>query len=191
MKTSLLPIVLLLFASRCAASQINITTTSVPNGVLATSYSAVISASGGCTPYTWAVSGSLPSGVTSRVSGKTAALSLNGTPTVAGTYSFTASVTGCRGRVSQITYTIVVQSTSDHVVALTWIASTSSDVAGYNVYRGPDGVHWRKMNAGLVASTTFSDSTVANGSIYFYTATAVDIYGKESVKTAAMEAAVP
>ena len=41
------------------------------------------------------------------------------------------------------------------------------------------------------SSTLYSDSTVANGSTYYYAATAVDISGKESSKTAAVKAVIP
>jgi len=66
-----------------------------------------------------------------------------------------------------------------------------TNVAGYNVYRSPDGATWRKINASLIASTLYLDSTVSNGSTYYYAATAVDIYRHESRKTAAVKVIVP
>jgi len=57
---------------------------------------------------------------------------------------------------------------------------------GYNVYRGPDKVNWQKINPSPIASTVYSESTVANGSRYYYAATAVDINGNESGKSAAV-----
>lgn len=69
--------------------------------------------------------------------------------------------------------------------------TASSGVAGFNVYRGPDGVTWKKINPGLVPSTLYSDSTVANTSTYYYATTAVDVYGHESDKSAAVEAVIP
>ena len=80
-------------------------------------------------------------------------------------------------------YKVVIQATANHVVDLSWKASTSSDVAGYNLYRSPDGATWKKINASLIASILYADSSVANGSTYYYAATAVDIYGHESSKT--------
>jgi fibronectin type 3 domain-containing protein len=76
-------------------------------------------------------------------------------------------------------------------VELSWKASTSTDVGGYNVYRSLDGSKWTKINASTIASTLYSDSTVANSTTYYYAATAVDIYGKESSKTASVRAIIP
>jgi fibronectin type 3 domain-containing protein len=81
--------------------------------------------------------------------------------------------------------------TADHVVDLSWNSSTSSDVAGYNVYRSPDGNNWSKINAGLVGSTIYDDSTVVNGDTYYYAVTAVDLEGVEGSKSAVATASVP
>jgi hypothetical protein len=173
-------------------SYVNITTSSLPNGTVNTAYSAVIDASGGCTPYKWAIaSGALPAGVTATVSSTTRSLNLAGTPTTAATDSLAVKVTGCGGHVSQVPYNVVIQTTANHVVDLNWTASTTSDVVGYNVYRGPDGATWERINVSLVGSTLYSDSTVANSTAYYYAATAVDIYGHESNMSASIKAAIP
>jgi hypothetical protein len=174
------------------SGSIAITTTSLPNGTVGTAYSAVVKASGGCTPYKWAIaSGALPAGITAKASSTTTSLNLTGTPTTAATYSFTMKVTACGGGTSQMAYKVVIQATANHVVDLSWKASTSSDVTGYNLYRSPDGATWKKINASLIASTLYADSTVANGSTYYYAATAVDIYGHESSKTTPIKVAIP
>ena len=192
MKPWVLSLLLVVFASRYAASSVAITTTSLPNGTVNTAYSAVINASGGCTPYKWAIaSGALPTGVTTKVSSTTTSLHLAGTPTTAATDSLAVKVTGCGGHVSQVSYKVVIQITANHVVDLNWKASTTSDVVGYNVYRGPDGATWKKINVSLVASTLYSDSTIANGTAYYYATTAVDIYGHESRMSASVKAAIP
>lgn len=174
------------------SGSIAITTTSLPNGTIGTAYSAVVKASGGCTPYKWAVaSGALPAGVTARASSTTTSVSLTGTPTTAATDSFALKVTGCGGGISQEAYKVVIQATANHVVDLRWKASTSNNVAGYNVYRSPDGANWKKVNVSLIASALYADSTVSNGSTYYYAATAVDIYGHESSKTGSIRVVVP
>jgi hypothetical protein len=184
-------LLLLLLGTRCFGS-VAITTTSLPNGTAGTAYSAVVKASGGCTPYKWAIaSGAMPAGVTAKASSTTTSLNLTGTPTTAATYSFTVKVTGCGGGTSQRAYEVVIQTTANHVADLSWKASTSIDVAGYNLYRSPDGATWKKINASLIASTLYSDSTVANGSTYYYAATAVDIYGHESSKTTTIKVVIP
>jgi fibronectin type 3 domain-containing protein len=88
-------------------------------------------------------------------------------------------------------YKVVIQASANHVADLSWNASTSSNVTGYNLYRSPDGATWNRINANLIASTLYADSTVANGSTYYYAATAVDIYGHESSKTAPVKVAIP
>jgi hypothetical protein len=191
MKFSFLPLLLSVLVSPSLAN-VTITTKSVPNGTVETAYSAVIQASGGCTPDKWAIaSGKLPAGVTSKVSQTTKSLTLAGKPTTAATYSFTVKVTGCGGGTSQVAYKVVIQRSANHVVDLSWKPSTSNDVAGYNVYRGPNGTSWTRINVSTVASTLYSDSSVANGSTYYYSATSVDVSGHESKKTAAVKVVVP
>ena len=191
MKFLLFSFLLVLLGTQCFGG-VAITTTSLPNGTRDTAYSAAIKASGGCTPYKWAIaSGKLPAGVTSKVSGTTTSLNLTGTPTTGATYSFTAKVTGCGGVTSERAYKVVIQANANHVVDLSWKASASGDVAGYNIYRSADAATWKKINVSLIASTLYSDSTVANGTIYYYAATAVDTHGKESSKTAAIRVSVP
>jgi hypothetical protein len=58
---------------------------------------------------------------------------------------------------------------------LIWPASVSSDVAGYNVYRGTT-----KLNGGLVTTTSFTDSALVGDGTYTYTVRAVDQAGNES-----------
>ena len=73
---------------------VKITTTTVsgtlPNGVIKAAYTGTLTASGGTAPYTWSISkGTLPTGLTlNKSTGK-----ITGTPTKAGSYSFTVSAT--------------------------------------------------------------------------------------------------
>jgi hypothetical protein len=67
-----------------------VTTTSLPNGVVGSPYSATLMSSGGTAPVTWAVTtGTLPAGLT--LNGTTGAIT--GTPTTAGTSNFTVTAT--------------------------------------------------------------------------------------------------
>jgi hypothetical protein len=183
---------LLALSSVPCLANIKITTTSVPNGTVNTAYSAAIKADNGCTPYKWTiVSGTLPAGITAKASSNTTSFNLTGKPTKAVTDSFTVKATGCGGGVSQASFKIVIQAGANHVVNLDWNASTSKDVVGYNVYRSPDATTWKKINVSLIGPTLYTDSTVANKSTYYYSATAVDVKGKESVKTPAVKAVVP
>jgi hypothetical protein len=169
---------------------VTIVTPTLPNGTFETSYSATIRAKNGCTPYAWTIIGALPAGVISTTN-KTS-LSLTGRPTKAASYSFSVLVKGCGGSTSQVSYYLTIQAAPLHLVNLSWVASTSPDVAGYNMYRGPDGVTWRKINSGgLIAWTLYSDSSGANNTTYYYAATAVDASGVESVKSAAVAIVIP
>jgi hypothetical protein len=193
MRSSLFFALAVILVSEYAAAGINITTKSVPNGTVDTAYSAAISASGGCTPYKWSLaSGKLPAGVTQKPSSNTESLDLSGDPTTAETYSFTESVSGCDGgHVADASFEIVVQGGENHVVDVSWNPSKSNNIAGYNIYRGPDGKTWTKLNSGLIAATDYDDSTVSNGSTYYYSATTVNIEGQESSKSSSVKVNVP
>lgn len=191
MRLCLLPLFWILVTPSWASS-LKITTAAVPNGTVGSAYSASVEASGGCTPYKWAItSGILPPGVTATPSSNTTSLNFNGTPTTANAYLFKVQVTACGRRSATASYDVVIQASPNHVVDLSWNPSTTTDVSGYNVYRGPDGVNWQKINVSLLTSTNYSDSTVANGSTYYYAATAVDVYSKESTKTPAIKVEIP
>jgi hypothetical protein len=70
---------------------LTVTTTTLPNGVVGTSYSASVADSGGTSPYTWSVNpaNGLPAGLTLN----TSTGAITGTPTTAGTSNFTLKVT--------------------------------------------------------------------------------------------------
>ena len=70
-----------------------------------------------------------------------------------------------------------------HSVALSWNASTSSGIVGYNVYRAPYTTScgaYAKLNPALNTGTLYTDATVANGNNYCYATTAVDSSSRES-----------
>jgi Putative Ig domain len=183
---------LLLLALVAPCMGIQIPTTALPNGIISSGYYGVILVSGGCAPYTWSVvSGSLPPGLSMKTSKGTSALGLYGRPTKAATFTFEVSARGCGGNVANASFTVVVQSAPNHVVDLSWVASKTKDVVGYNVYRGADGEYWRRINSGLNASTSYSDSTVADRTVYYYATTAVDVNGHESQKSNIVKSTIP
>ena len=84
-----------------------------------------------------------------------------------------------------------VQSSSDSV-ALSWIASTSAGVVGYNVYRGTSPGSYSRI-ASSVSGTTYTDSTVQSGQdiTYIYVVTAVNSSGVESTDSNQASATIP
>jgi len=80
-----------------------------------------------------------------------------------------------------------------HAVTLNWVASTSPNVAGYNVYRvsTSGGPYTTRVNSTLVTGTTYADTVVQAGQTYYYVVTAVDASGNESGYSNQTTAVVP
>lgn len=57
-------------------------------------------------------------------------------------------------------------------IDLSWPASSTTNVAGYDVYRSTGG-SWTKQNASLVTGTSWTDTSSSNGTQYFYRVRAV------------------
>lgn len=83
---------------------LQVTTSSLPGGILAVPYSQSLAASGGSTPYTWSkLSGNTPDGITLASDG-----TISGTPTATGTFNFTARVTDNAAAVDDQALSIVI-----------------------------------------------------------------------------------
>jgi len=83
------------------------------------------------------------------------------------------------------------QQQSQHSVALSWNASTSQ-VAGYNVYRGTvSGGPYTRLNSSVDASTVYADSSVQSGLTYYYVTTAVDSNNVESAYSNQATSVIP
>jgi hypothetical protein len=71
--------------------------------------------------------------------------------------------------------------TPPHKVSLSWTASTSTNVAGYNVYRGTtSGGPYTKLNSRPLSATAYTDFAVQPGGTYYYVTTSVNSAGNES-----------
>ena len=78
-----------------------------------------------------------------------------------------------------------------HTVSLSWTGSTSV-VSGYNVYRSTtSGAGYTKLNGSLAPAGSYTDSTVVNGTTYYYVTTAVDGTGTESAYSNEATAVIP
>jgi hypothetical protein len=82
-----------------------ITTTALPYPIESEPYSTTLTATGGYAPYTWTLAGgsTLPAGLTLTSGG-----TLSGTATTPGTYTFTVTATGADQGSANITYLIMV-----------------------------------------------------------------------------------
>jgi len=83
-----------------------------------------------------------------------------------------------------------------HEVNLTWTASSGGSdpnpVAGYNVYRSPDGgATYAQVGSTSASQTSFMDSTVASGQAYEYEVKAFDSVGNESPSSNTTSVTVP
>ncbi len=142
-----------------AGAQLTITTTSLPGATVGVPYSTTLAASGGATPYTWSVArGALPPGL--RLDSASGVIS--GTPTAAGTSSFTAQVTdAAAASTSQPLSLAVVTARTDVTI---WPATATPAL----VDGGPDssvelGVKFRADVAGLVKGIRFYKSSANVG----------------------------
>ena len=104
-------------------STLKVSTTSLPNATESVAYSQSLAASGGTSPYTWSVAnGALPTSMSLSSSG-----TISGTPTVAGSFPFTAAVKDSTGTAASASFSINV------VTAAAPTVSISSPVNGATV----------------------------------------------------------
>jgi HYDIN/CFA65/VesB-like, Ig-like domain/Abnormal spindle-like microcephaly-assoc'd, ASPM-SPD-2-Hydin len=130
---------------------------------------------------------------TTIAAGSTATFNVVFAPQASGTAS--ASL----GFVSNASNTPTLQTLSgtgvapvQHSVALTWNPSTSSNVVGYNLYRGSvPGGPYTKLNSALDPGTSDTDTAVQSGQTYYYVVTAVDSSGTESLFSNQVQATIP
>ncbi len=77
----------------------------------------------------------------------------------------------------------------DKMVQLAWNPNTEPDLAGYNVYRSTvSGSGYVKLNGILLTSPAYTDTSVSNGTTYYYVVTAVDTATNESAASVQVSA---
>jgi hypothetical protein len=93
---------------------------------------------------------------------------------------------------SSATVTGTGVATPTYTVSLSWNASNSQNVVGYNIYRraGSTG-SFAQINGTLDPVTTFTDTSVTDGLTYYYETTAVNSSNEESARSSAVAAAIP
>lgn len=150
--------------------------TTIFPGNVNVAYQAPITAAGGDAPFTWVVlSGALPAGLALNGS-TTAATYIEGTPTTAGTYTFTLQSTDTLSRVAQVALTMVVKpqaacvlagrytllftgfrggAAATHVAAIS-IDSSTGTITGEQDYKDP---HRTTANETLTSGTCVNRET--------------------------------
>jgi hypothetical protein len=119
------------------------------------------------------------------LAGQSAPFTVTYSPLVAGADSATLTFTS-NAQPATTTGTATGTSTPQpaHSVSLSWTGSTSPSISGYNIYRAiflsSCGGYTKINGATLVTLTTYTDSSVADGTNYCYATTAVDSSKAES-----------
>jgi hypothetical protein len=76
-------------------------------------------------------------------------------------------------------------------VDLVWAPDTDADLAGYNIFRREEGDQPVKINSDSIKAPSYRDASVQSGKTYFYSVSAVDVRGNESVRSDEANEAVP
>lgn len=121
--------------------------------------------------------------------GQSIPITVTFTPTATGSATGTVTITSNASN----SPAVITLTGGAHLVNLSWTASTTSTVVGYNVYRGTvsGGPYAVKLNASVVSLTAYTDTGVQAGQTYFYVVTAVDASGAESVYSNQASASIP
>ncbi len=107
-------------------------------------------------------------------------------PRVAGVVSATLTFTSdAQSSTTTAAATGTGTSAPTHTVSLSWTGSTSPSISGYNIYRAvyssSCGMYSKINGSALDTVTTYSDSSVIDGTNYCYATTAVNSSNEESV----------
>lgn len=157
-----------------AAPSPSITTGSLPTGMVGLAYSGYLIASGGTNPYTWTVtSGSLPAGLS--LSSTTGVVS--GTPTAAGSSSFSVKVTDANAAFATQSYTINVTSPPSPTITTGSLGAGQVGVvySGYLIASGGTNPYTWAITAGTLptglslntSTGVISGTPTASGSFSF------------------------
>ncbi len=127
--------------------------------------------------------------------GQSVSLQITFNPPAASSYSGTVTISSNASSGGTTTVQLSGSGVSTaYTVQLTWAAPTSSTdpIAGYDVYRATGtSTSYQLMNSTPDTSTTYKDSSVADGKTYVYYVVSVDSSGKESSPSNTFSAAIP
>ena len=178
-----------------------ISSTSLPAGVAGSSYTAALTATGGISPYTWAVaSGTLPAGLTLAAASGV----ISGAPTVSGTFAFTVSVSDSSHPTQKQTAAVSIPvaaapvTTSPLAISSTTLAvgtSGAAYTATLTVSGGTSPYSWVLSSGTLPAGLTLSSGGVISGTpsasgTSSFTVSVHDSSSPEQTKTATLSITV-
>ncbi|MGB8065759.1 MAG: choice-of-anchor D domain-containing protein [Candidatus Sulfotelmatobacter sp.] len=168
------------------------TTLGLGNVVVGTSGTAsgTLSASGGSVTVTGATSNNsvfVIGGISLPVtipSGQSVPFTVSFSPQVSGTAGATLTFAS-NAQPSSTTESLTGNGTPapTHSVNLSWAASSSANISGYNIYRTQYSTScgtFKKLNPQVNSGTLYTDSTVADGASYCYAVTTVNSSNDES-----------
>jgi hypothetical protein len=150
-----------------SSSSLQFSTSSLPAGQVGASYSTMVQATGGTTPYHWSISsGTLPAGLTLAAGTGI----ITGTPTTSGSYTFTAKVTDSTSPTAQTatkSLTITVASAPAPVqITTTSLPSAQVAVPYSTALAAIDGVapyKWTITSGVLPAGLTLASGGTVSG----------------------------
>ncbi|WP_377706327.1 putative Ig domain-containing protein [Pseudomonas protegens] len=147
-----------------SAPTLAITPTTLPDGTQGTAYNQTVTATGGTTPYTYAISaGSLPAGLSLNTSSGV----ISGTPTVSGTFNLTVTVTDANSATGSRAYTLQMNALPPvaNAVSATVAANSSANPITLNITGGA-------ASSVAIATAASHGTATASGTSITYTPTA-------------------
>ena len=170
----------------------SITTTSLPDGKVSSAYSATLAATG-TSPITWTFSGNVPAGLT----GNTSTGEISGTPTQAGTYTFTAKASNAYGSDTK-TFTLTITAITPtgyapNIVTATLPAPSLNTAYSQYIYAEgtapitfsatgtlPAGLTLAGSSSSIYPGAALISGTPTAAGTYTFTVTASNAYGTAS-----------
>ncbi|MGL6576455.1 putative Ig domain-containing protein [Aeromonas hydrophila] len=146
-----------------SAPTLAITPTTLPDGTQGTAYSQTVTATGGSTPYTYAITaGSLPAGLSLNTSSGV----ISGTPSASGTGNFTVTATDANSATGSQAYSLVINGLPPvaNAVSATVAANSSANSITLNITGTATSV--------AIASAASNGIATASGTSITYTPTA-------------------
>ncbi|HEV2577229.1 MAG TPA: putative Ig domain-containing protein [Acidobacteriaceae bacterium] len=151
----------LLVSAATSSSALRVTTTTMPAAQVGATYSTTLSATAGTPSYTWSISsGSLPAGLVLSSSG-----AISGTPTTAGTSTFTVAVKDSAARTASAQESITVSPAALSITTTSLAAATkgSSYSATLSATGGTPSYTWSISSGSLPAGLTLSSAGAISG----------------------------